>query len=61
MTYYGWVKGKTIRKSNEESVKNMLRKLLNVMTQHGWPMPEVIASSQKERKDRLIELLNETK
>ncbi len=61
MTYYGWVKGKTIRKSNEESVKNMLRKLLNVMTQHGWPMPEVIASSQKARKDRLIELLNETK
>lgn len=61
MTYYGWVNGKTIRKSNEESVKAMLRRLLNVMTQHGWPMPEVIASSQKQRKERLIELLNETK
>lgn len=57
MTYYGWVNGKSIRKSNEESVKTMLRKLLAIMTEHGWPMPEVIASDQKQRRQRLDELL----
>ena len=59
MTYYGWVKGKTLRKSNDEAVRTMLRRLLAVMTEHGWPMPEVIASDQKQRKERLIEILNQ--
>jgi hypothetical protein len=58
MTYYGWVNGKAIRKSNEESVKTMLRKLLAIMTEHGWPMPEIIAAEQKQRRQRLEELLN---
>jgi DNA-binding transcriptional regulator YiaG len=57
VTYYGWVRGKPIRKSNYESVRKMLRRLLAVMTDHAWPMPEVIASSQKERKERLVEIL----
>jgi DNA-binding transcriptional regulator YiaG len=59
MTYYGWVKGKPLRKSNDEAVRTMLRRLLAVMTDHGWPMPEVIASDQKQRKGRLIEILNQ--
>jgi DNA-binding XRE family transcriptional regulator len=58
MTYYGWVKGKTLRKTNDESVRTMLRKLLAVMTEHGWPMPEVIAADQKQRKERLDAILN---
>lgn len=58
MTYYGWVRGKPLRKSNDESVRTMLRKLLAVMTDHGWPTPEVIASDQKQRKERLIAVLN---
>ena len=58
MTYYGWVKGKPLRKSNDESVRTMLRKLLEVMTRHGWPMPEVIASEQQQRKERLVSILN---
>ena len=58
MTYYGWVKGKTLRKTNDESVRTMLRKLLAVMTEHGWPMPEVIAADQKQRKERLEAILN---
>ncbi len=58
MTYYGWVKGKTLRKSNDATVRAMLKRLLAVMTDHGWPMPEVIAASQKQRKERLLELLN---
>jgi DNA-binding XRE family transcriptional regulator len=58
MTYYGWVKGKPLRKSNDESVRTMLRRLLAVMTNRGWPMPDVIASDQKQRKERLVEILN---
>jgi DNA-binding XRE family transcriptional regulator len=58
MTYYGWVKGKPLRKTNDESVRTMLRKLLAVMTEHKWPMPEVIASDQKQRKERLDAILN---
>jgi len=58
MTYYGWMKGKPIRKSNEDRVRRVLKQLLAVMTQHQWPMPEVIASDQKVRMSRLVELLN---
>ena len=59
MTYYGWVKGKPLRKSNDDTVRGMLKKLLAVMTDHGWPMPEVIAAGQKQRKARLLEILNQ--
>jgi len=59
MTYYGWIAGKPIRKGNLENVRIMLKKLLTVMTEHKWPMPEVIASGQKQRKERLVELLNQ--
>jgi DNA-binding transcriptional regulator YiaG len=59
MTYYGWVKGKPIRKSNDEQVRSMLKRLLAIMTEHSWPMPEVIAADQKQRKERLVELLNQ--
>lgn len=59
MTYYGWVKGRTLRRSNDEAVRAMLKRLLAVMTEHGWPMPEVIASTQKQRKERLLAILNQ--
>lgn len=60
MTYYGWVKGKTaVRKSNDEAVRVMLKRLLGVMTDYGWPMPEVIAADPKQRKQRLLEILNQ--
>lgn len=58
MTYYGWVRGKPLRKTNYDAVKTMLRRLLAVMTDHGWPMPEVIAAEQKQRMEHLVELLN---
>jgi len=58
MTYYGWVRGKPIRKSNDEYVRLMLKKLLSVMTEHQWPTPEVIAMEQPQRKQRLVEILD---
>lgn len=59
MTYYGWVRGKPLRKSNDEAVRVMLKRLLAVVTDYGWPMPEVIAADQKQRKERLLELLSQ--
>jgi len=58
MTYYGWVKGKPLRKSNDIVVRRVLRQLLDVMKNHQWPTPEVIASGQRDRFSRLQELLN---
>jgi DNA-binding transcriptional regulator YiaG len=59
MTYYGWVRGKPLRKSSDEAVRGMLKRLLAVMTEHHWPMPEIIAADQKQRKERLVALLNQ--
>jgi len=60
MTYYSWVAGKPMRETNRLYVRTMLKRLLAVMTDHRWPMPEVIAANQKHRKERLIELLNQS-
>ena len=56
MTSYGWVKGKPVRRKNDERVRDMLRKLLSIM-EDGWPMPEIIALEQKFRFERLLEVL----
>lgn len=57
-TYYAWLKGKPIRRNNEQKAKAMLKKLLAVMTDYGWPMPEIIAANQKQRMERLREILD---
>jgi DNA-binding XRE family transcriptional regulator len=59
MTYYGWVRGKPIRKTNEAKAKTMLRRLLAVMQEFAWPAPDVIAMEQKQRKAKLLELLDQ--
>jgi DNA-binding XRE family transcriptional regulator len=58
MTYYSWVKGSPIRKSNEVNVRRVLKQLLHVMSQHNWPTAEVVASEPPERMQRLLSLLN---
>lgn len=58
MTYYGWVKGKPIRKSNEATVRRTLKKLLAIMGEHNWPTPDVIVATGKERMQRLNQLLD---
>lgn len=58
MTYYGWVNGKPIRASNDANVRVMLRKLLAVMSEHGWPTPDIIAATREQRVERLQELLS---
>ena len=57
MTYYGWVKGKPVRRNNENRVRRTLRILLKAM-EGGWPQPEIISIEQKNRLKRLLELLD---
>ena len=58
MTYYGWLKGKPLRKSNDAKVREKLRQLLDIM-KDGWPQPDVIALESVARRQRLLELLND--
>jgi DNA-binding transcriptional regulator YiaG len=58
-TYYGWLKGKPLRKNNDEAVRVMLRRLLSVVSQHKWPSPTARAANQKQRRDMLVALLNQ--
>jgi DNA-binding XRE family transcriptional regulator len=57
MTYYGWVKGKPLRKANDGMVRTVLKQLLAIMVEDKWPTPDVIAMEQPQRKERLDELL----
>lgn len=59
MTYYGWTRGKSMRKASDEKVRVMLKKLLTVMTDHNWPTPDVIAANQTQRRVQLNKLLNQ--
>ena len=58
MTYYGWLKGKPLRKSNDKKVRGKLRDLLDLM-KDGYPQPEIIALESVDRRQRLLELLGE--
>lgn len=60
VTYYGWVRGKPVRKKNEEHAKRSLRKLLAIMAEHNWPTPEVVGLTQQNRMQRLLALLEHT-
>jgi DNA-binding XRE family transcriptional regulator len=57
MTYYSWISGRAIRKSNEATVRELLKKLLAVVTTHGWPTPEVHAMQANYRMQKLSELI----
>jgi len=59
MSYYGWVRGKSIRKKNEDKVKKTIKNLLVIMKEHDWPSSSVIAMEPKERFEHLKELLAE--
>jgi DNA-binding transcriptional regulator YiaG len=58
-TYYAWRNGTPIRKSNDEAVRVVLRKLLSVVSVHKWPTKDVLAADQKQRREMLIALLNQ--
>jgi hypothetical protein len=59
VTYYGWLRGKAVRRKNEEEAKKSVRKLLVIMTDHSWPSPEIVALDQKQRSERLFALIGQ--
>lgn len=59
VTYYGWLRGKAVRRKNEDEAKKAVRKLLAIMTDHSWPSPETVALDQKQRSERLFALLGQ--
>jgi hypothetical protein len=58
MTYYGWVSGKSIRKSNELAVRRVLKQLLSIIADEKWPTDEVVKASQTHRMQMLKERLD---
>jgi DNA-binding XRE family transcriptional regulator len=57
MTYYSWLKGKSVNRTNDEYVRVMLKRLLAVHTEHEWPNAEVRAMDSRKRKEYLDKLL----
>lgn len=57
VSYYNWLKGAKMRKSTSDHIRKVTRKLLTVMTQHGWPNDPVFVASQPERLKMLQDIL----
>ena len=58
-SYYTYLRSSTSPRGVKLSVvKGQVKKLLDVMAK-GWPSPDIIASSQTERKAKLLELLEQ--
>lgn len=58
-TYYHWLDGKAIRTKNADRVRTIVKRMLTIMAEHQWPMPEVIGADQKTRKAKLVALINQ--
>jgi hypothetical protein len=48
-----------MRSTNVPKMKAMLKKLLTILTEHGWPTAEVLEMEQPQRVQRLLELLGQ--
>lgn len=57
VSYYNWVAGKPVRRTNVEKVASAVRILLAVVREHQWPTPEIAGLSPKMRTQRLLALV----
>lgn len=57
VTYYGWVRGQTVRSKNADKVLSTIRILVSIVRDHGWPTPEILGLTQPMRKHRLLALV----
>ena len=58
MSYYTWLEGGEIRKSNIKKINSKIDKLKNVISKYNWPN-NVLELNQKDRKAKLIKLLEQ--
>jgi DNA-binding XRE family transcriptional regulator len=59
MTYYHWTRGRPLRQRNLDTVRVVVRKLLNAASQRKWPTPEAKAADPKGRREILVDLLKD--
>jgi len=58
MSYYTWLEGGEIRKSNIKKINLKIDKLKNIISKYNWPN-NVLELEQKDRKAKLIKLLEQ--
>lgn len=56
-TYYKWVEGGPIRETNEQKVKDVLRKVLPILKDGTWPPNGAKYWTSEKRLDALLEIL----
>lgn len=56
-TYYNYMKGSYPRLKQEEKLRSSIRELLYAMTEHSWPMPDVIAAMPRDRYAMLLKVV----
>lgn len=59
LTYHKWVRGGEIRKGNLVNAKAGVRKLLALVSEKGWPTPDILAATGKQRTTKLLALLDQ--
>lgn len=59
MTYYNWLRGKPVGKTNGDAARQAIRNLIFLMSAHQWPSEEVARLSSSKRHERLLALLAE--
>lgn len=59
VTYYAWLSNRPMRKSHEDNVRRVLKKLLGVLADHGWPSNEVVTMSNTKRMEHLQSLIGD--
>jgi len=57
MSYYTWLEGGEMWKSNIKKINSKIDKLRNIISKYNWPN-NVLELEQKDRKVKLVELLN---
>ena len=58
-TYYGWMKGKPMRKRSQDRVNMIVRYLLDILVTHDWPSAEHRVLTAKSRFAALCDLIKE--
>lgn len=57
VSYYNWLRGKTIRAATASRVRRVTRHLATCVAQHGWPNEMAFVASQSERLKMLEDLI----
>lgn len=57
MSYYSWLRDKPLSEKSLSRMKPRLRKMLQIVADHGWPRPEEIVMTSKDRAAKLRGLM----